>query len=481
MAGNPTYEELKQRLKELEKEVLDQLQAKESLELSNIQMLDTLESISDGFFSLDEQLVVTYFNKAAERLLGRKSWEVLGQNLFEAFPEAKGSIFEEKYTQGVNEKVPFFFETYFNVKPYENWYEVRVYPRADGISVYFQVTTAHKRTEEALREREATLESIFRAAPTGIGMVSNRVLKRVNDRICKMTGYSREELLDQSARMLYPTEEDFEYVGTEKYAQIRERGIGTVETRWRRKDGKVIDVLLSSTPVDPDDLTAGVTFTALDITERKRAEEELRESEDRYRRITEAITDYIYTVTVQDGRPGETIHGPACVAGTGYTTDDFKANPYLWIQMVHKEDRKAVEEQAARTLSGVKVPALEHRIIRKDGATRCVRNTPVMNFDSQGRPLSYDGLVQDITERKQAEEALRSSHDELGLRVKERTAELVKANDDLKHIPVIALTAHAMMGDEAKARACGCDDYMGKPLDEDLLFEKLDRFLGVGV
>jgi CheY-like chemotaxis protein len=56
----------------------------------------------------------------------------------------------------------------------------------------------------------------------------------------------------------------------------------------------------------------------------------------------------------------------------------------------------------------------------------------------------------------------------------------LKANDDLKHIPVIALTAHAMMGDEAKARARGCDDYLAKPLDEDLLFEKLDRFLGVG-
>jgi PAS domain S-box-containing protein len=79
--------------------------------------------------------------------------------------------------------------------------------------------------------------------------------------------------------------------------------------------------------------------------------------------------------------------------------------------MVHKEDRKAVEEQAARTLSGVKVPALEHRIIRKDGATRWVKNTPVLNFDSQGGPLSCDGLVQDITERKRAEEALRESQE----------------------------------------------------------------------
>lgn len=54
----------------------------------------------------------------------------------------------------------------------------------------------------------------------------------------------------------------------------------------------------------------------------------------------------------------------------------------------------------------------------------------------------------------------------------------IKANEQLKHIPVIAFTAHAMRGDAERALACGCDDYLAKPLDEDLLFEKLARFLG---
>lgn len=144
---------------------------------------------------------------------------------------------------------------------------------------------------------------------------------------------------------------------------------------------------------------------------RLEAEEALGKSEERFRRITEAITDYIYTVNIQNGRPVETIHGPGCVGVTGYMAEDFRGKPYLWIEMVHEEDRKRVEEQAAHILSGVKVPALEHRIIRKDGAIRWVRNTPVLNYDTQGKLLSYDALIQDITERKQAEEALRSSEE----------------------------------------------------------------------
>jgi PAS domain S-box-containing protein len=148
---------------------------------------------------------------------------------------------------------------------------------------------------------------------------------------------------------------------------------------------------------------------AIDIHDLKLAGEALRESEDRYRRIAEAVTDYIYHVRLEDGRPVETIHGPACVAITGYTAEEFRDNPYLWIQMVHEEDRKAVQEQAAETLSGEEAGPLEHRIVRKDGAIRWVRNTPVPNYDNEGRLVFYDGLIRDITDHKVAEEALRES------------------------------------------------------------------------
>ena len=127
-------------------------------------------------------------------------------------------------------------------------------------------------TERALQESSFQIESILRAAPIGIGLVQDRVLMRANQRLCLLTGYDRSELIGRSARMLYVNDADYAYVGEEKYRQIRERGIGTVETRWRRKSGEVINVLLSSAPLDQNDWSRGVTFSALDITERKKME-----------------------------------------------------------------------------------------------------------------------------------------------------------------------------------------------------------------
>ncbi len=146
-----------------------------------------------------------------------------------------------------------------------------------------QLFAEHRRIADALSESEASLKSIFRVAPIGIGVVHDRILTQVNDRICEMLGYTGEELVGNSARTLYPSDEDFEFVGREKYIQIGAKGTGSVETRWRRRDGSVIDVLLSSTPLDPSDMSRGVTFTALDITERKRAEAERQGLEERLR------------------------------------------------------------------------------------------------------------------------------------------------------------------------------------------------------
>jgi len=148
-------------------------------------------------------------------------------------------------------------------------------PENKIVTGVIQDVSSMKQAESLIQQREQYLQSIFRAAPVGIGVVVNRVITGVNEKLCDLTGYPEEELLGKSSRMLYLSDRDFEYVGTVKYQKIHESGTGTVETRWRCKNGEVLDILLSSTPIDTNDLEKGVTFTAMDITERKRAEQDL--------------------------------------------------------------------------------------------------------------------------------------------------------------------------------------------------------------
>ncbi|MDH3559241.1 MAG: PAS domain S-box protein, partial [Deltaproteobacteria bacterium] len=137
--------------------------------------------------------------------------------------------------------------------------------------------TNREDVEKRLRESEAYIKSLLKAAPIGIGLVKNRVLEWINDRMCEMLGYSEGELVGQSARVAYETDEEFKRVGRAKYSQIHESGIGTLETRLKRKEGSVLDVLLASSAIDPADFSKGAIFTVMDITERKRTQQKVAE------------------------------------------------------------------------------------------------------------------------------------------------------------------------------------------------------------
>ncbi|HDY88766.1 MAG TPA: response regulator, partial [bacterium] len=118
------------------------------------------------------------------------------------------------------------------------------------------------------------------------------------------------------------------------------------------------------------------------------------------------ITDYIYTVHIEEGRPVNTVHGENCLAVTGYSGEELSEDPCLWIHMVLEEDQELVLQQVDDVLAGNFPQSIQHRIVRKDGDIRWVESMMVPNYDFNGDLISYDGLIRDITTRKRLEEQL---------------------------------------------------------------------------
>ena len=158
-----------------------------------------------------------------------------------------------------------------------------------GIVLTFIDIEPLKRVQEALMSSQTQLASLFRVAPVGIGLVIDRIFREVNEQVCRMVGYTREELIGQSTRILYPSEQEFDCVGRMKYDKLSDEGVGAVEICWKHKDGSLIPVLLSTAPLDVSDLSEGVTFTALDLSVRKRAEEQMRINEVRLQSLYEIV------------------------------------------------------------------------------------------------------------------------------------------------------------------------------------------------
>ncbi len=140
--------------------------------------------------------------------------------------------------------------------------------------------------------------------------------------------------------------------------------------------------------------------------ERQRAELVLQEREQRLQQLLESITDYTYSVILENDHPKQAVHGPGCEGVTGYTAEEYARDGDLWIRMVHEKDRDLVREQTRQVLAGHTPPPLEHRIIHKNGNILWVRSTVVPRRDERGRMTAYDGLISDITERKVAENKL---------------------------------------------------------------------------
>ena len=303
-----------------------------------------------------------------------------------------------------------------------------------------------KAAQEALRKNEALLQSILQAAPIGVGVVHDRVLGWVNDGMTQMTGYAVGELKGKSARFVYPDDGEFERAGREKYAEIAAKGKGAVETRWKRKDGTIIDVHLSSAPIDPANLAAGVVFTALDITAQKKAarillfakedlekqvadqtreldianmllkieleehhktEEALVNSEQLYRAIVEDQTEFICRF-----RPDGAL---------SFVNEAFcrffgkKREELLWTRYrpTPPEDQRMIKAALRSLNPDNPVIHVELRTERPDGEIRWMQWTNRAIYDGAGNLVEHQAVGRDITDRKRSDLQIRESRNML--------------------------------------------------------------------
>ena len=235
---------------------------------------------------------------------------------------------------------------------------------------------------------------------------------RVNRAWAGIFGKRVEEFPGRTYRQLFPDDKAQDAVGFSLFNQALQtkQAVQTSGSSYRFADQPGVPVSYWDWVVQPilDDRgeVESVLFSAADATEREQARTALSESEARYRKLLSSVTNYVYTVQVDGGHTLATAHGPGCEAVTGYSPEEFARDSLLWYRIVHPQDRDAVLQQAARILAGEAAEPLEHRITHRDGSVRWVRNTPVPRFDGEHRMVAYDGLIADVTERKQRDRTI---------------------------------------------------------------------------
>ncbi|AFM25681.1 PAS domain S-box protein [Desulfomonile tiedjei] len=388
------------------RDITDRKQAEEALKTSE-QILDRILAASPVGIGLSHMRKMRWVNDAWTRLFGFENRsDCKGQDAMQLYPSREdflraGAILYKNLESGVinatdakmRRRDGSVFDAFIRMAALDP------FDLSAGQIAMITDISDRKAAEQALEKSEAMLSSILQAAQIGIGVSVNRTLSWTNPMISRMTGYSAAELSGQYARMLYPSDEKFERVGKIQYRDIAELGIGQIETQWKRKDGEIIDVFLSSVPMVPEDVSKGVVFTVQDITDRKRAERALRESEEKYRATFNNVAVGIDVVD-RDGR-FQKVNGTLSSL-LGYSEEELL--DLTFFDVTHPSD---VEESSHRheTLMRGELDTYRYdkRYIHKDGSVIWADTSVSVIRDCKGKPVAAVAVISDITRRRNSE------------------------------------------------------------------------------
>lgn len=260
-------------------DITERKRAEEALRSANRQIANILESITDAFMSLDAQWRLTYVNQRAAQLLQRSPNELLGHNLWEALPEAVGSTFDREYHRALAQQIPVTFEEFYS--PLNIWFEVRVFPSVSGLSIFLLDVTERREAQAELLEMSTALGN----AVEGIARldIGDHYIA-LNRAYASSLGYQQEEMIGMSwQQTVHP--DDLPLL-KEARQQMLVDGKASVEVRALRKDSSSFYMeVVMVTAFDWHDRLIGFHCFTKDITERKQAEEALRQQAERERLI----------------------------------------------------------------------------------------------------------------------------------------------------------------------------------------------------
>ena len=284
-----------------------------------------------------------------------------------------------------------------------------------------QDITERKLAEEALQKENQKSQAFLRNASDGIHIIDiDCKLVEYSDSFCTMLGYTREEMIGMKV-----SQWDAKYSESELVERIKQRfehpNFDQFETRHRRKDGEVFDVEISTIPVQLEGQTLMFT-SSRDITERKKAEQSIRESERRFHDLADISGDWIWEI---DTEARYTFVSEGVTQILGYTPDELIGKTPFDLMPVNDVEpvKRHISEIVAQCASFRDLPNAN---FSKDGILRHILTNGKPIFDTEGHLTGYRGLGKDITDQKEAERELNLHRHDLQALVDERTRELAE-------------------------------------------------------
>jgi len=304
--------------------------------------------------------------------------------------------------------------------------------RARAIALAAEMTGDLRASEVGARAALARLAA-YRAAldeQVVITMTDTAgTITEVNDLFCHVSGYSREKLIGADHRLVNSGHHP-EAFWAEMWEVITRGDVWRGEVCNKAEDGSLFWLDTTIGPMrDGAGRIIGYVAVRIDISERRRAEEALRVSEERFRAIADYTSDWENWV----GTDGRLLWlNPAVERMTGYTVEECLAMPDYPMPMIHEDDRERIAAAFREAVHGSSGKDVEFRMLRKDGAAAWFSVTWQPIYNAAGVSLGHRSSLHDITERKKAQEELESAHRSLEARVRERTTELSDANAALQ-------------------------------------------------